>query len=223
LGPPVLAEASVAEPVEPRTVRQEAGGPVGGPIGGPFDDDEDDDDAVIRRRGRHLTALRLTPWRPRRDSDVVIQIRCPEAATHATVASSAFNAVGSRRGSREVGLGLDDDGYAHDTEGVVFDSRLGDRRVWLRCVKVEVNEDTLVRSVRLVSRLNAIVRVRRHIVPPLICRGVRHFCHNNIRPDEPAAPVGRQQRGQDLDFDPEGRFRSLREAVRFTRRTILFR
>ncbi|MDF5755615.1 hypothetical protein [Spongiactinospora sp. TRM90649] len=124
----------------------------------------------------HITALRVSPWRPRRDSDLRIEVRCPSPSTHATVASPAIDPTGSRRGSRELGIGLDDNGYGHDTEGVPFDARLGIRPIWLRCVKAEVNDDSLVRHVKLVSRLVTTVKVRRHIVPTFRCGGVGFSC-----------------------------------------------
>jgi hypothetical protein len=127
---------------------------------------------------KDVTALRISPWNPRRDSDVRVIVRCPLEATDAIVASSALNPAGSRRHSRELGIGLDDDGYGHDTEAVAFDSKLGVRAVWLKCLKVEVDDHTLVRHITLISRLDTTLKVRKRIVPSLRCLGVGFIeCH----------------------------------------------
>ncbi|MCG5212457.1 hypothetical protein [Streptosporangium sp. KLBMP 9127] len=188
VGPIVLPQAAVAEVA---AAMQNAGGPTGGGGGG----GNGDEDA---RKDPHLTALRLTPWRPRRDSEIVVQVRCPVESTHATVASSAFNRAGSRRVSREVGMGLDDHGYGHDSESVEFDSRLGVRAVWLRCVKVEVDEDTQIRKITLISRLRTTLRVRRLIIPDLRCKGVRHHCHRVLKGAAPENPPVGSEEGGDL-------------------------
>lgn len=127
---------------------------------------------------KDVTALRISPWNPRRDTDVRVIVRCPLEATDAIVATSAFNPAGSRRHSRELGIGLDDDGYGYDTETVTFDSRRGVRAVWLKCLKVEVDEHTLVRHIDLISRLDTTLKVRKKIVPSLRCLGVGFIeCH----------------------------------------------
>lgn len=127
---------------------------------------------------KEVTALRISPWNPRRDSDVRVIVRCPLEATDSIVASSALNPAGSRRHSRELGIGLDDDGYGHDTEAVAFDSKLGVRHVSLKCLKVEVDEHTLVRHIDLITRLDTTLKVRKRIVPSLRCLGVGFItCH----------------------------------------------
>ncbi|WP_146607613.1 hypothetical protein [Spongiactinospora gelatinilytica] len=148
-------------------------------------EDPDDDGRIDPVRNSRITALRVRPWAPRRDSDLRVEVRCPSPSTHATVASDAINAVGSRRGSRELGIGLDDDGYGHDTEGVPFDARLGVRDIWLRCVKVEVDDHTLVRRVRLISRLHTTLLVRRHILSKMKCGSVWFVCKKPGDPDRP--------------------------------------
>jgi hypothetical protein len=139
VGPSVIAEAAVIPYANP-TVSLNGPGPL------KWTDD--------------WTGVKVTPFRPRQDSDVRILVRCPKRSTNAIVAAKPFNPPGSRKFRRQKGIGITD-GRGFDTETVAYDALRGPRRVTLRCLKITVDEKTRHRTIELVSRSHTHIFVRK--------------------------------------------------------------
>ncbi|MGW4423439.1 hypothetical protein [Streptosporangium sp. NPDC004631] len=114
------------------------------------------------KNDQFFTSLRISPGRPRQDSDVRLIVRCPKKATDAVVFSKVLNDAGVRRHSTALGIGLNEDKYGHDTEDVGFDAPLGPRRVWMKCIKIDVDKETRSRKIEVISRARTAVLVRRY-------------------------------------------------------------